>query len=114
MPHTSSSSCASWPWTRLFCLRALAEEAANPNGAAGDCTFDAADLDEARAQLDEAVALANPGVINIFIFNWSFGKPLDQDLFEQFLSLVDEYVDSGAAQSRTMPELIDAQKAWEN
>jgi hypothetical protein len=94
-------------------LTCAAEEAGS-DGSYTHCDFDAADVDAAIAGLESALALVEPGKINIYYLSWSLGGELDDSLLEEFLRRVKTYVDEGRVQWKTLPEMYDLYLAWEN
>ena len=77
------------------------------------CEFTEEDIPAAAVQLEEAIALAEPGKVNIYYLSWSLGSPLDDDLLEAWLKSLQPYVDSGQVQWASLPEMYDAFVTWE-
>ena len=65
-------------------------------------------------QLEEAIALSEPGQINIFYVWWSLGEQfLDEDILELWLQRIQPYVESGQVAWKTLPEIYSAYTEWE-
>jgi hypothetical protein len=78
-----------------------------------DAVFDAADIAAFEAEIDKAIAAADPAQYNIYYVAWSFGKPLDLGVMEDWLEAVDARVKTGKLAWRTLPEMYDEYVAWE-
>ncbi|NPV87792.1 MAG: hypothetical protein HPY45_17470 [Anaerolineae bacterium] len=70
--------------------------------------FTQADVDAAIAELEQAIALAQPGRVNTYYLGWSLGKALDENLLENWLERIQRYVAEGSVQWKTLPEMYDA------
>ncbi|MGQ9734896.1 MAG: hypothetical protein ACUVQU_07645, partial [Candidatus Bipolaricaulia bacterium] len=77
------------------------------------CSFNSADIEYFFQQLEQAIALAEPDKVNIYYVSWSLGRPLDPKLLEDWLKRIDQYVQSGRVQWKTLPEMYDAYVQWE-
>lgn len=77
------------------------------------CEWDQADVDQAMAQLESALAARQSGKMNHFVFVWSFGQAIDPELLGQLLGKIQERVETGDIVWKTMPELADLTTAWE-
>lgn len=75
--------------------------------------FTEADIDYFFQQLDQAIALSEPGQVNIYYVGWSFGSPLDTQLLEIWLQRIVPYVESGQVEWKTLPEMYDAYIQYE-
>jgi len=75
--------------------------------------FTQADVDSFFEQLEQAIALAEPGNVNIFYVAWSLGSQLDRSLLRACLSGIVPYVQSGQVQWATLPEMYDIYLRWE-
>jgi hypothetical protein len=82
-------------------------------GVMSDCTFNQGDLEYLSRQIEEALSLADPGQVNFIYFSWSLGKVLNQEVMEEWLKLVENYVLEGSVAWATLPEIYDAYLAWE-
>ncbi|MBC8333444.1 MAG: hypothetical protein H8E28_15795 [Anaerolineae bacterium] len=76
-------------------------------------TYTEADIEYFFHQLDQAIALAEPGQVNIFYVSWSLGSPLDTQLLEIWLQRIMPYVASGQVAWKTLPEMFDSYIDWE-
>lgn len=93
-------------------LACMEEELSNTTG--HGCTFAATDIDEFTEQLEEAIALSEPGEINVYYIWWSLGEQfLDKELLEQWLGRIQPYVQAGQVEWRTLPEMYEAYVQWE-
>jgi hypothetical protein len=90
-----------------------AAEEADPAKSFTQCNFEAADIDALISELEQVLALVEPGKFNMYYISWSLGKELDDSLLEQFLQRVKTYVDGGRVQWKTLPEMYDLYVAWE-
>jgi hypothetical protein len=77
------------------------------------CIFDDRDLELFEQELKRAIALADPEGFNQFYVAWSLGEPLDEQMTERWLKLVQPYVQSGEVVWATLPEIYDAYLIWE-
>ncbi|WP_448543261.1 hypothetical protein [Roseiflexus sp.] len=67
-----------------------------------------ADIDYFIQELEQAIALAQPGQVNTYYVSWSLGSPLDPKMLELWLQRIDVYVKAGQVEWRTLPEMYDA------
>ena len=95
-------------------LPCLAEEANNPGGTLPSCTLTAEDVTLALADLDAAIALADPDLVNTFYWVWGSWAitPAEQPVLEDFLAAVDERVAAGTVQWASVGGILDAYAAW--
>jgi hypothetical protein len=92
------------------------EESQGQTGLAGDQQFTIEDITAFEKQLKEILAYIKSDQSTqpySYYLSWSFGKALDQSLMEQWLKMVDKYVDSGLVQWQTIPEMYDDYIQWE-
>jgi hypothetical protein len=95
----------------------LDEEAAGelPEGAKG--TLEQTDVDEFFVQLDQALELKDPNQVNILYTAWSIGNKAritdNKDLFDEFFTRLQPYIDSGEVEWKTLPEMYDLYLEWE-
>ena len=75
--------------------------------------FTQTDIDHFFEELDRALALSDPDQINVYYVSWSLGKPLDMDLMETWLQVIDTYVQDGLVEWKTLPEMYDIYIDWE-
>ncbi len=87
------------------------DEARNNSGC--DQDFSQADIDLFFQELDQAIAIIDPGQVNMYYVGWSLGKALDKDLMEAWLQRIQPYVAAGKVEWKTLPEMYDAYLAWE-
>lgn len=73
-----------------------------------------ADIDGFILDLEEALALVEPGKVNIYYVGKSIGSPFDTEVVEQWLQRVQPYVETGQVKWATLPEMYEAFVAWEN
>lgn len=73
-----------------------------------------ADIDKFILDLEEALALAEPGNVNIYYVGKSIGSPFNTEVVEQWLQRVQPYVEAGQVKWATLPEMYDVFIAWEN
>ncbi len=69
--------------------------------------FDKDDLTAWRQILDEALTYTDSGSVNTYYAAWSLGSAVSTDVLEQWLRLIDEYVQDGRIVWTTVPEMID-------
>ena len=67
--------------------------------------FEQEDIDAWREALPRVIAAADSNQVNTFYAVWSFGQPVDQELLEKWLQLIDEYVQAGSIRWSTIPEM---------
>jgi hypothetical protein len=92
------------------------EESQGQTGLAGDQVFTAEDITAFEDQLKEILAyigMHDSTQPYTYYLSWSFGKALDQSLMEQWLAMVDKYVEAGKVQWQTIPEMYDDYLEWE-
>lgn len=77
------------------------------------CTFDVKDIEFFEEELLKAIDLMRPDQVNIHYLGWSLGGPLDQELLETWLQVIEPYVEAGQVAWATLPEMYDAYVAWE-
>jgi len=73
-----------------------------------------ADIDYFIRELEQAIALAQPGRVNTYYVSWSLGSPLDSKMLETWLQRIAPYVASGQVAWKTLPEMYDAYVQWES
>lgn len=95
-------------------LPCLKEEADSPGGMLPTCDLTAEDVALALADLDAAVALADPDLINTFYWVWGSWSisPAEQPVLEDFLSAIDQRVAEGVVQWANVGDMLDAYAAW--
>ena len=93
-------------------LRCMEEELQGGVTGSG-CTLTLNDIDLFEGELDKAIALAEPGQVNVYYVGWSLGGALDEDLLENWLQRVDAYVERGEVEWMTLPEMYDVYVQWE-
>lgn len=76
--------------------------------------FDQADIDAFVSELEQAIALSEPGKVNVFYIGWSIGQKVDAAMVEKWAQVISPYVDSGKVRWKTIPEMYDAYLAWES
>ncbi|MFZ5909798.1 MAG: hypothetical protein ACOYYU_07280 [Chloroflexota bacterium] len=64
-------------------------------------------------ELEQAIALSQPGQVNAYYVSWSLGQPIELDVLEAWLQRMDAYVRAGQVEWKTLPEMYDAYTAWE-
>lgn len=92
------------------------EEATEGPVPGGNQDFTVEDIEAFKKELDTILAYIESEQSTqpyTYYLSWSFGKTLDMDLMEQWLQMVDEYVDSGKVQWKTIPEMYDDYVNWE-
>jgi hypothetical protein len=67
--------------------------------------FGQEDIDAWREALPRVIAAADSNEVNTFYAVWSFGKAVDLELLEEWLKLIDEYVQAGSLRWSTIPEM---------
>lgn len=72
------------------------------------------DIGAFKNQVAQALALVDPGKVNVFYQAWSVGKRQDAEMVARWASSLKQYVDSGQVQWKTIPEMYDAYVAWES
>jgi len=78
------------------------------------CNFNERDIDLFLQELDKALAVSEPGMINIYYVWWSIGEQmLDEVVLEEWLQAVEPYLASGQVEWKTLPEMYDAYLQWE-
>lgn len=73
--------------------------------------FTQEDIDAWREALPRVVAASDSHSVNTFYAVWSFGKAVDTDLLEDWLRLIDEYVQAGSIRWSTIPEMAQQYRA---
>ncbi|RMD64538.1 hypothetical protein D6833_04290 [Candidatus Parcubacteria bacterium] len=71
------------------------------------------DIEYFFQQLDQAIALADPELVNILYVSWSLGTPLDERMLETWFQRLEPYIASGQVEWKTLPEMYDLYVAWE-
>ncbi|MCE5189763.1 MAG: hypothetical protein LLF75_11385 [Eubacteriales bacterium] len=66
-----------------------------------------ADIDAWREVLPRVIAASDSKGVNTFYAVWSFGKALDMDLLEEWLRLINEYVQAGSIRWSTIPQMAE-------
>ena len=78
------------------------------------CTFQGKDIDLFLKELEKALAVSEPGMINIYYVWWSIGEQiLDKALVEEWLQALEPYLASGQVEWKTLPEMYEAYRRWE-
>ena len=90
-------------------LNAASDELNGSSVMQSDFTRD--DIDAWREALSRVVAASDSGRVNTFYAVWSFGKAVDEDLLEEWLQLVDSYVQAGSIRWSTIPEMARLYRA---
>ena len=67
--------------------------------------FTQGDIDAWESILPRVVAASDSRQVNTFYAVWSFGKAIDMETLEQWLQLMDEYVQAGSIRWSTIPEM---------
>ncbi len=83
------------------------------NGASGELNgtnefqseFTQEDIDAWREALPRVIAASDSASVNTFYAVWSFGQAVDMDLLEEWLALIDEYVQAGSIRWSTIPQM---------
>jgi hypothetical protein len=92
------------------------EETQGQTGLAGDQQFTAEDISAFEEQLKEIfdyIKTHESTQPYTYYLSWSFGKGFDPILVEQWLKMVDRYVDAGQIRWQTIPEMYDDYIKWE-
>ena len=71
------------------------------------------EIDNAIIELEQAIALSQPGMINIYYAGKSIGQPIDQQVVEAWLQRIQPYINAGKVKWMSLPEIYDAYVAWE-
>ncbi len=77
------------------------------------CVFNQADIAAYTEQLELAINMADPSLVNIFYVGNSLGARLDMDMLEAWLQAIQPYVGSGQVQWATLQEMYQAYLEWE-
>lgn len=83
------------------------------NGASGELNgteeyqseFTQEDIEAWREALPRVIAASDSGVVNTFYAVWSYGGAVDMELLEEWLQMIDEYVQAGSIRWSTIPEM---------
>jgi hypothetical protein len=83
------------------------------NGASGELNgtqeyqseFTKEDIEAWREALPRVIAASDSGAVNTFYAVWSFGGAVDKELLEEWLQMIDEYVQAGSIRWSTIPEM---------
>ncbi len=67
--------------------------------------FEQEDIDAWREALPRIIAASDSEAVNTFYAVWSFGSAVDLELLEDWLILIDEYVQAGSIRWSTIPEM---------
>jgi hypothetical protein len=70
-------------------------------------------IDTFIVELEEAIALSEPGKVNIYYVGKSIGSNIDALVLEAWLQRIQPYIQSGQVQWATLPEMYDAYVQWE-
>ncbi|MBN2878899.1 MAG: hypothetical protein JXN65_04630 [Clostridia bacterium] len=73
--------------------------------------FDIKDIEAWRDKLDELLAYTDSNTVNTYYAAWSLGGPVDTDLLEKWLQMIDEYVRDGRIIWTNIPDMIDIYNA---
>ncbi len=73
--------------------------------------FEREDIGAWREALPRIVAASDSGSVNTFYAVWSFGGTVDMTLLEDWLILIDEYVQAGSLRWSTIPEMARLYRA---
>ncbi len=91
----------------------------DPNGRlvilaeSGEMPTQLEDIDAFIAELEEAISLAESGMVNIYYVGKSIGSPVETEVVEAWLQRIEPYVQSGQVQWMTLPEMYEAYVQWE-
>ncbi len=91
----------------------------DPNGQlvilaeSGEMPTQMADIDAFIAELEAAIALSEPGKVNIYYVGKSIGSPVETEVVEAWLQRIQPYVQLGQVQWMTLPEMYEAYVQWE-
>lgn len=83
------------------------------SGITTGCEFTYGDIEAIKGQLDLALSLADPELVNFIYFSWSLGGVLDMALMETWLQSIQPYLAEGRVQWATLNEIYGAYLAWE-
>lgn len=95
-------------------LPCLQEEAESPGDVLPMCDLSAEDLDLALADLDAAIALADPDLVNTIYWVWGSWSldPAEAPVLEDLLGEIDARVAQGQVQWASVGDMLDAYAAW--
>jgi hypothetical protein len=88
-------------------LTHMEEDATGQSSGTGE-DLTQADIDYFIRELEQAIALAQPGQVNTYYVSWSLGAPLDPGMLETWLQRIAPYVASGQVEWKTLPEMYEA------
>ncbi len=95
----------------------LYDESIGELEAGADSDFNQNDVDEFFNKLDQALELKDPTQVNILYFSWSIGNKAkiedNKELFDEFFTRLQPYIDSGEVEWKTLPEMYDIYLEWE-
>jgi hypothetical protein len=73
--------------------------------------FTMEDIDAWEQALPEVLAATDSHQVNTFYAVWSFGQALDKGLLEDWLKLIDSYVQKGLIRWTVIPDMVDLYRA---
>jgi hypothetical protein len=90
------------------------EESQGSTRQAGQAEFTLEDISAFERDLKTILAQVRSDKIYTYHLSWSFGQVLDKSLLEKWLQMIQQYVDQGKIQWKTLPEVYDAYVNWES
>ncbi|MHB8781019.1 MAG: hypothetical protein ACYC55_06515 [Candidatus Geothermincolia bacterium] len=75
--------------------------------------FNQQDIEVFRAELEKALAAADPKLVNVWYVGWSLGAFADGAVLEQLLQAIEPYVLDGRVVWKSLPEVYDIFLEWE-
>jgi len=94
------------------CITHMAEESAG-TGRVRNAAFDAADVSAFNQEVDRALACSESDKVNTLYVGWSIGQQVDQAVAESWARSIRGFIDSGAVEWKTLPQMYDAYVEWE-
>ena len=88
-------------------LTAAYEEIQGLSGGGTGFVFDSNDIDAWRDRIDELLTYTDSSSFNTYYAAWSLGGPVDENMLEEWLQMIDEYVQEGKIVWTGIPEMID-------
>ncbi len=79
----------------------------------GEMPTEMGDIEAFIAELEEAISLSEPGMVNFYYVGKSIGSPVETEVLEAWLQRIQSYVQSGDVQWMTLPEMYEAYVQWE-
>ena len=88
-------------------LTAAYEESQGSTRGGEGFEFDINDINAWRSKIDELLPYTDSHTVNTYYAAWSLGGPVDEEMLEKWLQMIDEYVKEGRIVWMGIPDMID-------